>query len=84
MTEQRPTFREVRKQYHITLNMLIEDAQIDPSAVLLLGTWAVGEAGIVSRLLESLSRLTGKEYHRDLLTLELYVFSDSPTQAHGQ
>jgi hypothetical protein len=27
----KPTFQQVRKQHDITLNMLIEDAQIDPS-----------------------------------------------------
>jgi|SRR5450755_1449350 len=56
----------VRKQHDITLNMLIEDAQVDPSAVLLIDTWGIGEAGIIDTLLESLSRLSGTLYRRDL------------------
>jgi hypothetical protein len=41
----------VRKQHNITLNMLIEDAPVDTSAVLLLDTWGIGEAGIIDTLL---------------------------------
>jgi hypothetical protein len=78
MTQHRPTFQEVRKQYGITLNMLIEDAQVDPSAVLLVDTWGIGEAGIIDTLLESLSRLTGTEYRRDLLNIGGFTFSVNP------
>jgi hypothetical protein len=78
MTQHRPTFQEVRKQHHITLNMLIEDTQIDPSAVLLLDTWSIGEAGIIDTLLASLSRLSGKAYRRDLLNIGGFTFSVNP------
>ena len=70
----RPTFQQMRKQHEITLNMLIEDAQVDPSAVLLLDTWGIGEAGIIDTLLESLSRLSGTEYRRDLLNIRGFTF----------
>jgi hypothetical protein len=65
----KPTFQQVRKQHDITLNMLIEDSQIDPDAVLLIDTWGIGEAGIIDTLLEALSRLSGKVYRRDLLNV---------------
>jgi hypothetical protein len=74
----KPTFQEVRKQHNITLNMLIEDTQIDPSAVLLLDTWSIGEAGIIDTLLESLSRLSGSEYRRDLLNVGGFTFAAQP------
>jgi hypothetical protein len=74
----RPTFQQVRKQHQITLNMLIEDAQIDPSAVLLLDTWSIGEAGIIDTLLESLSRLSGMLYHRDLLNIGGFTAKVNP------
>lgn len=61
--------------------MLIEDAQIDPSAVLLLDTWGIGEAGIIDTLLESLSRLSGTEYRRDLLNIGGFTFSVKPPYA---
>jgi hypothetical protein len=72
----KPTFQEVRKRHHITLNMLIEDAQVDPAAVLLLDTWSIGEASTIDTLLESLSRLTGTEYRRDLLNVGGFTFYD--------
>jgi hypothetical protein len=75
MTQHCPTFQEVRKQHDITLNMLIEDAQVDPSAVLLIDTWGIGEASIIDTLLESLSRLSGTEYRRDLLNIGGFTFS---------
>jgi hypothetical protein len=78
MTAHRPTFQEVRKQHGITLNMLIEDTQIDPSAVLLLDTWSIGEAGIIDSLLASLSRLSGKTYRRELLNIGGFTFSVNP------
>jgi hypothetical protein len=65
----------VRKQHEITLNMLIEDAQVDPSAVLLIDTWGIGEAGIIDTLLESLSRLSDTEYRRDRLNIGGFSFS---------
>ncbi len=65
MTQRLPTFQEVRKRHGITLNMLIEDAQMYPSAVLLLDTWNIGEAGMIDALLASLSRLSGITYRRD-------------------
>jgi hypothetical protein len=65
----KPTFQQVRKQHDITLNMLIEDSQIDPDAVLLIDTWGIGEAGIIDTLLESLSRLSGTPYRRNLLNV---------------
>ncbi len=71
----------VRKQHEITLNMLIEDAQVDPSAVLLLDTWNIGEAGIIDTLLESLSRLSGTRYRRDLLTGGGFTFVAVPPHA---
>ena len=78
MTQPKPTFREVRKQHHISLDMLIEDTQIDPSAVLLLDTWSIGEAGIIDTLLASLSRLSGSTYRRDLLNIGGFTFSVHP------
>jgi hypothetical protein len=77
----KPTFQQVRKQHEITLNMLIEDAQIDPSAVLLLDTWNIGEAGIIDTLLESLSRLSGTPYRRDRLNIGGFTFSVKPPYA---
>jgi hypothetical protein len=77
----KPTFQQVRKQHDITLNMLIEDAQVDPSAVLLLDTWNIGEAGIIDTLLESLSRLSGRVYRRDLLNIGGFTFSVQPPYA---
>lgn len=77
----KPTFQQVRKQHDITLNMLIEDAQVDPSAVLLLDTWNIGEAGIIDTLLEALSRLSGKVYRRDLLNIGGFTFSVQPPYA---
>jgi len=77
----KPTFQQVRKQHDITLNMLIEDAQVDPSAVLLLDTWNIGEAGIIDTLLEALSRLSGKVYRRDLLNVGGFTFSVQPPYA---
>jgi len=77
----KPTFQQVRKQHGITLNMLIEDAQVDPSAVLLLDTWNIGEAGIIDTLLEALSRLSGKVYRRDLLNVGGFTFSVQPPYA---
>lgn len=74
----RPTFQQVRKQHEITLNMLIEDAQVDPDAVLLLDTWGIGEAGIIDTLLESLSRLSGTLYRRDLLCVGGFTFAVHP------
>src|SRR6266487_4559997 len=74
----KPTFQQVRKQQNITLNMLIEDAQVDPSAVLLLDAWGIGEAGAIDTLLESLSRLSGTEYRRDLLNIGGFTFSVKP------
>ena len=74
----KPTFQQVRKQHDITLHMLIEDAQVDPSAVLLLDTWGIGEAGIIDTLLESLSRLSGTEYRRDLLNIGGFTFAVKP------
>lgn len=74
----KPTFQQVRKQHDLTLNMLIEDAQVDPSAVLLLDTWGIGEAGIIDTVLESLSRLSGTEYRRDLLNVGGFTFAVSP------
>src|SRR5450755_1531862 len=71
----------VRKQHEITLNMLIEDAQIDPSAVLLLDTWGIGEAGIIDTLLESFSRLSGTLYRRDLLNVGGFTFAVQPPYA---
>jgi hypothetical protein len=76
-----PTFQQVRKQHDITLNMFIEDAQVDPSAVLLLDTWNIGEAGIIDTLLESLSRLSGKIYRRDPLNIGGFTFSVQPPYA---
>jgi hypothetical protein len=74
----RPTFQQVRKQHEITLNMLIEDAQVDPSAVLLLDTWNIGEAGVIDTLLESLSRLSGTQYRRNLQSARTFhLFSAS-------
>ena len=58
--------------------MLIEDAQVDPSAVLLLDTWGIGKAGIIDTLLKSLSRLSGAEYRRDLLNIGGFTFSVHP------
>jgi hypothetical protein len=75
----KPTFQQVRKQHDITLNMLIEDAQVDPSAVLLLDTWGIGEAGIIDMLLESLSRLSGRVYRRDLLNVGGFTFTVHPS-----
>ena len=77
----KPTFQQVRKQHGITLNMLIEDALVDPSAVLLLDTWNIGEAGIIDTLLESLSRLSGRVYRRDLLNIGGFTFSVQPPYA---
>jgi|GEM_PF-1875740 hypothetical protein len=77
----KPTFQQVRKQHGITLNMLIEEAQVDPSAVLLLDTWNIGEAGIIDTLLEALSRLSGKVYRRDLLNVGGFTFSVQPPYA---
>jgi hypothetical protein len=77
----KPTFQQVRKQHDITLNMLIEDAQVDPSAVLLLETWNIGEAGIIDTLLEALSRLSGRAYRRDLLNIGGFTFSVQPPYA---
>src|SRR5450755_4061557 len=74
----KPTFQQVRKQHEITLNMLIEDAQVDPSAVLLLDTWGIGEAGIIDTLLESLSRLSGTRYRRDVLNVGGFTFAVNP------
>ncbi|HYU72427.1 MAG TPA: hypothetical protein VEL31_07080 [Ktedonobacteraceae bacterium] len=51
----------------------------DPDAVLLLDTWGIGEAGIIDTLLESLSRLSGTEYRRDLLNIGAFTFSVKPT-----
>ena len=75
------TFQQVRQQHDITLNMLIEDAQVDPDAVLLLDTWGIGEAGIIDRLLASLSRLSGTEYHRDLLNIGGHLCGASSIRA---
>ena len=72
------TFQEIRKRHGITLNMLIEDTQVDPAAVLLLDTWSIGEAGIIDTLLESLSRLCGTEYRRGLLNIGGFTFSVNP------
>jgi len=58
--------------------MLIEDAQVDPDAVLLLDMWGIGEAGIIDTLLESLSRLSGTEYRRNLLNIGGFTFSVKP------
>jgi|SRR6266487_1509439 len=77
----RPTFQQVRKQHNITLNMLIEDAHIDPDAVLLLDTWGIGEASIIDTLLESLSRLAGTVYRRDLLHIGGFTFAVHPPYA---
>lgn len=77
----KPTFQEVRKRHGITLNMLIEDAQVDPAAVLLLDTWSIGEAGIIDTLLESLSRLSGSEYRRGLLNVGGFTFAVQPPDA---
>jgi hypothetical protein len=74
----KPTFQQVRKQHDITFNMLIEDAQVDPDAVLLIDTWGIGEAGIIDTLLESLSRLSGTEYRRDLLNVGGFTFAVAP------
>ena len=74
----KPTFQEIRKRHGITLNMLIEDAHVDPAAVLLLDTWSIGEAGIIDTLLASLSRLCGKAYRRDLLNIGGFTFSVNP------
>jgi hypothetical protein len=74
----KPTFQQVRKQHEITLNMLIEDTQVDPSAVLLLDTWGIGEAGIIDTLLESLSRLSGTRYRRDLLNVGGFTAKVNP------
>jgi hypothetical protein len=63
----KPTFQEVRKRHNLTLNMLIEDAQVDPSAVLLVDTWSLGEVSVIDTLRASLSRLSGTQYRRDLL-----------------
>lgn len=74
----KPTFQQVRKQHDITLNMLIEDTQVDPSAVLLLDTWNIGEASIIDMLLESLSLLSGTEYRRNLQSAQTFhLFSAS-------
>ena len=53
----------------------------DPSAVLLLDTWNIGEAGIIDTLLESLSRLSGRVYRRDLLNIGGFTFSVQPPYA---
>jgi len=74
----KPTFQQVRKRHNITLNMLIEGTQIDPSAVLLLDTWSIGEAGIIDTLLESLSRLSGTRYRRELLNVGGFTFAVQP------
>jgi|SRR5450755_875393 hypothetical protein len=74
----KPTFREVRKRHNLTLNMLIEDAQVDPSAVLLLDTWNIGEASVIDTLLASLSRLSGTQYRRDLLNIGGFTFALKP------
>jgi hypothetical protein len=74
----KPTFREVRKRHNLTLNMLIEDAQVDPSAVLLLDTWNIGEASVIDTLLASLSRLSGTQYRRDLLNIGDFTFALKP------
>jgi hypothetical protein len=53
----------------------------DPSAVLLLDTWNIGEAGIIDTLLEALSRLSGRVYRRDLLHIGGFTFSVQPPYA---
>ncbi len=77
----KPTFQQIRKQHDLTLNMLIEDAQVDPDAVLLIDTWGIGEASIIDTLLESLSRLSGTLYRRDLLNVGGFTFSVQPPYA---
>jgi hypothetical protein len=78
MRENLPTFQEVRKRHDLTLNMLIEDSQVDPRAVLLLDTWGLGEACTIDTLLASLSRLSGTLYRRDLLNIGGFFFSPNP------
>jgi hypothetical protein len=78
----KPTFQQVRKQHDITLNMLIEDSQIDPDAILLVDTWGIGEAGIIDTLLESLSRLSGTPYRRNLLNVGGFSFSVQSHMPH--
>jgi hypothetical protein len=59
-----PTFQEVRKQHHITINMLIEDTQLPPQDVLLVDAQGIGMACTIDLLLEALSRMSERSYTR--------------------
>jgi len=62
MSDNRPIFQAVRKRHDITLNMLIEDTQLDPEAVRIVDTMGVGTPQVIDKMLESLSRLSGHTY----------------------
>ncbi len=78
MNETHPSFNELRKRHHITLEALIEDTQIDPRAVLLVNTYGIGTPDHIDTLLESLSRLAGVEYSRQAMNIWDITFKLHP------
>lgn len=78
MHDPRPSFKELRKRHNITLQMLTEDAQIDPRAVILLDTQEIGTPDHVDQLLASLSRLTGCNYSRQAISIRDITFKLHP------
>ncbi len=78
MSEAHPGFNELRKRHQITLEALIEDARIDPRAVLLMDTWGIGTPDHIDTLLASLSRLVGVEYSRQAMNVWDITFKLHP------
>ncbi len=62
--ETRPTFKQLRQLYGITVEQLIEETHLDSTEVLLVDASGIGKSAVIDALLQALSRLSGETYTR--------------------